>query len=331
MNATAPNSTTTNYGQAGYGANLVTLRMMCGAVRDRHTVERFRTRLRGIFATANLRPMDTAGEIRAVWDFVLGNVRYMLDPLSAEHITDPLTLDQQVDEGTAAEDCESIALYAATLFAANGMRSAFQIMGRDARDPKNFRHCALIVVDPRTLEPISFDPIGYWEGQERGFSFGLGDTLHKPGEPVEYWDSLECRRVSPSELGRGPSAGLLAGIFGDYPAMPNAYNLNYTGPTVGQVESTQQQSLDKANAGAAGTALNVIERIGLAVGDLFTGGQASKAGAPLLTMQNNAIANAVGSGAPTQQWRPGGPVVASSPLLLYVALALGAFVLLEVV
>lgn len=169
----------------GYATTVGTLETMANVLQKEHLDPRIRTRMRQILRAAQLDSMDMNGEILAVWNFILSNVRYVRDPLGAEHITAPVELDKEVDDGSAMEDCESIALYAATLLASIGIPSQFEIQGRRPSRPDRFTHCALVVQNPRTKEWISFDPIGYWEypGQ-----FWLGDTLHRQGEPLQRFD-----------------------------------------------------------------------------------------------------------------------------------------------
>jgi hypothetical protein len=170
---------------SGYPATSGTVRKLAELVRARHLHPRMRARCRWLFR--GLPSMDYAGELRRVWDFLTANVafRYMRDPLGAEHITDPVELDKEIDDGSAAEDCESIACYAATLLAACGFSSVFEIQGRNPNLPKDFKHCALVVKMPGTGELVSFDPVGFYFF---GPSFDLGDSLHAPGEPIELWN-----------------------------------------------------------------------------------------------------------------------------------------------
>ncbi len=191
----------------GYGVTRGTVKLLAEAVRLYSIHPRIRQRARQL--TSFLRSMDMDGEIRAVWDFILDHVRYLRDPLFAEYITAPDKLDEMVDEGTAQEDCEGVALYAATLLASMGIESEFEIQGRNPSKPTKFSHCSLRVLNPRTKQWISFDPIGYWETQAGTFGpdahFDLGDSLHLPGEPIEHWQ-LD---------GRKAMGGLLSGLFDD--------------------------------------------------------------------------------------------------------------------
>lgn len=193
---------------AGYSTTIATLKLLGRLVTKSKTSPRIRARM--IQITRHLPSMDIAGEIAAVWDHILSHVRYIRDPYGVEYVTDPEKLDELVDEGMAAEDCEGMAVYAATLLASAGIPSYFEIQGRDASKPNRFKHCALLVVNPRTKEQVFFDPIGAFEYPE---SFGLGDTLHKPGEPIEHW-SHEGKKVAMSEF-KTDDGGLLFELLGD--------------------------------------------------------------------------------------------------------------------
>lgn len=173
---------------SGYPTTAATLQWMARVVRDRESHPRIRARARQI--TADVDQLDVDGEIKAVWDWVTSHVRYLRDPLHTEHLTDPVELDEQIDDGDAAEDCEGIALYAATLLAAMGIASVFEAQGQDAAQPDRFTHCALLALNSRTHRAVSFDPVGALEFE----NFGLGDTVHRPGDPVERW-TLEGRRL----------------------------------------------------------------------------------------------------------------------------------------
>jgi len=165
----------------GYATTARTLEEMARIVRQEHTDPNVRTLYRAI--TYGLPSMDYDAEIAAVWDFVCNNVRYQRDPIGAEHVTLPTEMVRQInEEGLAAEDCESVATFAATLFAAGGLPSRFDAIGSV---PDKFSHCALQVQNPRTKEWTSFDPIGAWGYPGR---FGLGDTLAVEGGARELWN-----------------------------------------------------------------------------------------------------------------------------------------------
>jgi hypothetical protein len=204
---------------SGYGVTRGTVKLLAEAVRLYSVHPRIRARARQI--TAGLASMDIDGEIRAVWDFVLGHIRYLRDPIFAEYVTAPDKLDEMIDEGTGQEDCEGVALYAATLLASMGIESEFEIQGRNPAKPKRFSHCALRVLNPRTKQWISFDPIGHWEAQAGTFgdaSFDLGDSLHLPGEPIEHWQ-LDGRRSM---------SGFMGDLFDDCGLGDNRSNIDQT-------------------------------------------------------------------------------------------------------
>lgn len=184
----------------GYPGTAATLRLMSQVLREEYGDPRMRARFRTI--TRDVAPLDVWGEVEAVWNFCLENIRYQRDPPGIEHITRPVDLDKQIERGTAAEDCESMALYAATLLAAGGIPSAWEAQGRDRARRDRFKHCSLIVTNPRTGEEASFDLVGAVEVD----GFTLGDTLHRDGDPVERWSALDGERIA---------MGGMHGLFGD--------------------------------------------------------------------------------------------------------------------
>src|SRR5438874_11348942 len=109
----------------GESMTVGTLRTMAQLVRTQSEHPRIRARARRVLADAGVASMDYDGMLRAVFAFVRDHVRYVRDPVGAEYVTDPVELDYQIDDGDAAEDCESLALYAATLLASIGMVSEF--------------------------------------------------------------------------------------------------------------------------------------------------------------------------------------------------------------
>lgn len=164
-----------------------TLREMSRIVEREHRDPRIIARARSL--VGGCQSMGYACEAQAVWDFIIDHVRYVRDPVGAEHITTPIGLDTQIDEqGFAQEDCESIALYAAALLSALGARCEWEIMGQDPARPTKFSHCALRVWEPYSKSWISFDPVGYFDAQHRGTNdFDLGDTMLKAGDPMRHY------------------------------------------------------------------------------------------------------------------------------------------------
>ena len=172
----------------GYPRTRGTVRLMAQAIRRDLEHPRVRARARELFAA--LPSLDHDAEIAAVWRHVLERVRYQRDPVGVEHITYPSELDLQVDDGTAAEDCDGMVVYAAALLASAGIPSQIEILGWDPARPKEFRHCALWVENPRTGQGVSFDTVGALEFP----GFGLGDTLWRAGLPRERF-SLDGEQV----------------------------------------------------------------------------------------------------------------------------------------
>lgn len=196
----------------GYDGTLRTVRMMVDAIREGYLHPRLRWRARTLFA--GLEPFDYDGEIGAVWQHVVNNVRYQKDPLGVEHITTPAELDAEIDEGLAAEDCESMVVYAASLLAAAGIPSQIEIIGWDPSKPDRYRHVALVVVHPTTGREISFDPVAAQRYRGR---FALGDTTWRTGLPRKRFtldgDEVTMREYF-NDQGDG-SSSLMGCAFGD--------------------------------------------------------------------------------------------------------------------
>lgn len=179
---------------AGYPATEGTIRWM-GEIARRASVDaRIRQRARQL--TVGLPAFDHDAEIARVYEFVLGHVRYLRDPDGVEYMTDPVELDRQVDEGTAAEDCEGMILYALSLLASMGIPGLFAAHGFDSRLQRQFSHCSAVVINPRTKRATWFDPVGALEFPG---SFGLGDTVYRAGAPLGLWD-LDGNKVTMSEF-----------------------------------------------------------------------------------------------------------------------------------
>jgi transglutaminase-like putative cysteine protease len=184
--AVLPTSVRTHTFPSGYPTTKGTIDLLVRHIVEDSRKPRLRARVRELFR--DLPQLDVEGELRAVWDFVLSHVRYMRDVLGTEHITYPDELDREVDDGTAAEDCESIAAYAAALLAAAGHASRLVIIGRRPDQPKRFSHCYLEVENYRTGQWIPFDTVGALE-----HGLALGQAVSWPG-PIERFD-LDGRKV----------------------------------------------------------------------------------------------------------------------------------------
>jgi hypothetical protein len=177
----------------------VTLREMRRAVRAGAIHPAIRARAREILA--GLPSMDHAAEIAAIWRFVLEHVRYQLDPVGIEHVTEPAELDRQVDAGTAAEDCDGLAVYAGALLESAGLRTRFVVQGF-TRDPERLTHVCLEVFEPGARAWVPFDPV--LSLKTRG-ARGLGELAKQiEGAPT---------RRFPSEAPR--MGKLLTAAFGD--------------------------------------------------------------------------------------------------------------------
>jgi hypothetical protein len=235
----------------GYPTTEGTVKLLAEAVRFYHTHPVIRRRAREI--TAGIPSMDYDADIEAVWSFLHENVKYMRDPLFAEYVTSPVELDRQVDEGQAAEDCEGVSLYAATLLAAMGIESEFVIMGRNPQKPQRFTHCALRVKNPRTKQWTEFDLVGAWAYPGR---FTLGDSMVSTSGPVEYW-SLD-----------GVKEGGIGDLFGDCPGVSGDLFDDCLGDSFDDLQNV------KKYGGPAADTVSTLGPYGMIIGGLFKGATA---------------------------------------------------------
>lgn len=85
---------------------------------------------------AGVGPKDYAGELRAIYNYVKANCRYMLDPRGKEQISHPAhTL---FVSGT--EDCDSLAVLEVAMAGSIGHGGAFRTVKADPRRPDEYSH-----------------------------------------------------------------------------------------------------------------------------------------------------------------------------------------------
>lgn len=177
---------------AGYAGTVATVKLFGELVRRRYQHPRIRTRARELFQGTGMR--DFQERLQRLFDFIVGHVTYMPNPLGVQHVTDPVRLDEEIEAGTAAESCAGISVYAATVLAAAGIPADFEIMGWDPNKQTQFRHIALRVRGPGN-QAVEFDPVGTMAYPDQ---FGLGDTLAREDLPVQFWD-LDGGRLEGTE------------------------------------------------------------------------------------------------------------------------------------
>lgn len=110
---------------------------------------------------------DQVGEVEAVWSFVRDRVRYLRDPWSPDGLevfTTPHRLLQDIERGTAAEDCDGHVILASALIETIGYPTRYRIGGTP---PDNYRHIWLEAKTNRGWlpleltkkdEPFDYDP-----------------------------------------------------------------------------------------------------------------------------------------------------------------------------
>lgn len=265
----------------GESMTVGTLRTMAALVRKQSEHPRIRARARAILADARVASMDYDAMLAAVYAFVRDHVRYVRDPIGAEYVTDPVELDLQVDDGDAAEDCESLALYAATLLASIGIASEFETQAKDLSDPTRATHCSLQARHPGNGAWVSFDLVGAaaYPGQ-----FGLGDTLAQPGERVERWNLDGEKTTKERTMRRMHLAGLISAS-------------DFGGDGMGDAGSTITDISKSTASGAAEG--SVLGPYGAIIGGVLSLG--------------GSIVQAI-TGKPIGTLLPGGPIAVGQPL-----------------
>lgn len=178
---------------AGYAGTKDVVALMGDLVQRGLQHPRIRARAKSL--VNGLAPGDFLNRVAAVWQFVLGRITYVGNPLGTQHLTAPETLDEEIDAGDAAECCASISVYAASLLASIGIPSVFVIVGFDPKQPDTFQHCYLEVLDKRSHQTLPFDAVGAMFYPDE---FGLGDVLKVDG-PVQRW-TIDHERVSLGDI-----------------------------------------------------------------------------------------------------------------------------------
>lgn len=158
-----------------------TVAVLAEHVAEAYTHPRIRARVRQLFA--GLAPYDEIGEVRAIYDWTTDAIRYQRDPLGTEHVTTPIQLDEEIDAGDAAEDCESLTSYAAALLAAAGYRPQFEAVGWNPTSRGTMNHLFLSVEMPDGSR-VSLDPTA----AQRFHGFALGEDLTRPELPRKAWN-----------------------------------------------------------------------------------------------------------------------------------------------
>jgi transglutaminase-like putative cysteine protease len=85
------------------------------------------------YIVAGVDGKDFDGQVRAVQQWVMHNIRYLRDHVSAETLIDPVLLLQ-----TKAGDCDDHSMLVAALLMSIGFVCRFQAIG--STDPNNFEH-----------------------------------------------------------------------------------------------------------------------------------------------------------------------------------------------
>lgn len=160
----------------GKQGNLQTVEFMREVAWNRSRLPEIREAALRILASSGCQSHDRVCEALAIGRFVQANVRYVKDPLGVELLTDPVTLLDQISQGTAQGDCDDMSLLIATLLLSIGIRSKFR-MARYTGKRGPFQHIYVVVYESNAhrvrrrvvLDAILKDqPIGTEVAQESG-------------------------------------------------------------------------------------------------------------------------------------------------------------------
>lgn len=126
---------------AGVAGTRETLAYMRALVRREHALPIVRQTAIGIVKSAALHPEASAALIR---QWIGDHVAFVRDPRGVELLTAPATLLTTIrTTGSASGDCDDVAILAAALGLAIGMRARFVAVGRS-----HFEHVFTVLGDP---------------------------------------------------------------------------------------------------------------------------------------------------------------------------------------
>jgi transglutaminase-like putative cysteine protease len=109
-------------------------------------------------AVRGLQPKDYLSEILAIRYAVGEKIRYLNDPLTTEWVKDPERLVEEIQaNGTAAADCDEIALLTATMLRQVGRDADFVTVGFGA--PGSHSHVFARAKEPKSGIYIVCDPV----------------------------------------------------------------------------------------------------------------------------------------------------------------------------
>lgn len=153
----------------GLAGNMDTVSVMQTLARLRSKEPSIRAAALSIFRSYGVKSHDYLNECRAIGEFIKRNVRYVRDIENVERIQDPLLMLQDLNNGTAAGDCDDMALMIATLLLSVGAQPYFRVV-RYQGNHGPYAHIYVVCYDRNgrgTSQRIVLDaivkdkPIGY--------------------------------------------------------------------------------------------------------------------------------------------------------------------------
>jgi transglutaminase-like putative cysteine protease len=106
-------------------------------------------------------PQDNFSQIKALFDYVRNNVKYVKDIYSVEEIQTPFRMIKNIEQKKAFGDCDDMSLLLASLLHNIGFKTRFVVI---ATTPKMYNHIRTEVFYNNywlPLEATSKKPIGY--------------------------------------------------------------------------------------------------------------------------------------------------------------------------
>jgi hypothetical protein len=91
---------------------------------------------------------DFVNEARAIGDYVRSKVRYVRDCKSVEQLHDPITMIDQIQQGSAQGDCDDMSLLIAAMLLSIGHQPFFRVI-EYRRGSGSFNHIYVVDYDKR--------------------------------------------------------------------------------------------------------------------------------------------------------------------------------------
>lgn len=135
-------------GKVGNGVkgNYDTLKIMRKVAHERKKHPMVRAAALKIMKDCRVNSMDYFREAYCLAQFVQNHVRYVRDPVGVELLTDPVTMLDMIQKGTAQGDCDDMSLLLATLMLSIGIQPYFRIV-KYSKDSPTFNHIYVVAYE----------------------------------------------------------------------------------------------------------------------------------------------------------------------------------------